>query len=120
MMTNGDMIRSMNDEQLAQWLDVFDMELCDRCPKSAELYCEEELCHSQWLKWLKEENEKVQDKMTNKQWAIWQMIDMSEEQMSCFLKELTSCQNCPRVTEKNCHDRCEEARTEWLKQEHEE
>ena len=55
-MTNGDWVRSLDDEALAKWLDIFDMDICEDCPKSDDYYCEETLCHSQWQKWVKQEH----------------------------------------------------------------
>ena len=62
-MTNGDWVRSLDDDALAKWLDIFDMDICEGCPKSDDLYCkeycEEELCHSQWVAWVKQEYKEV-------------------------------------------------------------
>jgi hypothetical protein len=55
-MTNGDWVRSLDDESLAKWLDIFDMDICEDCPKSNDRHCEEILCHSQWRKWVKQEH----------------------------------------------------------------
>jgi hypothetical protein len=56
-MTNADKIRGMTDEQLAKWLDIFDMDICENCPLGDNAYCEEELCGEQWQKWVKQEHE---------------------------------------------------------------
>ena len=58
--------------------------------------------------------------MTNKQWAIWQMIDMSEHDMAKFITRLYECnfrvgRPVPNYY-KDGYKKCEE----WLKQEHEE
>ena len=54
-MTNADKIRGMTDEQLAKWLDIFDMDICENGPLGDNAYCEEELCGEQWQKWVKQE-----------------------------------------------------------------
>jgi hypothetical protein len=62
-MTNADKIRSMSDEQLAEWLnnngdiDIF----CDnKCP-DFDGHCNynEHTCRNAWLKWLKQEHKEV-------------------------------------------------------------
>jgi hypothetical protein len=55
-MTNGDWVRSLDDDALAKWLDIFDMDICENCPLGDNAYCEEELCGEQWLEWVKQEH----------------------------------------------------------------
>jgi hypothetical protein len=55
-MTNGDWVRSLDDDALARWLDIFDMDICENCPLGDNAYCEEELCGEQWLEWVKQEH----------------------------------------------------------------
>ena len=55
-MTNGDWVRSLDDDALAKWLDIFDMDICENCQKCDDDYCEEELCGEQWRKWVKQEH----------------------------------------------------------------
>jgi len=55
-MTNGDWVRSLDDDALAKWLDIFDMDICENCPLGDNAYCEEELCGEQWQKWVKQEH----------------------------------------------------------------
>ena len=54
-MTNGDWVRSLDDDALAKWLDIFDMDICENCPGD-NAYCEDELCGEQWQKWVKQEH----------------------------------------------------------------
>ena len=54
--TNGDWVRSLDDDALAKWLDIFDMDICENCQKCDDDYCEEELCGEQWKKWVKQEH----------------------------------------------------------------
>ena len=46
--TNADRIRSMSDEELAEWLEFRD----DNCPRAG---CYKGGCHECWLDWLKQE-----------------------------------------------------------------
>lgn len=39
-MTNGEWVRSLDDEALAKWLDIFDLDICEDCPKCDDYYCE--------------------------------------------------------------------------------
>ena len=55
-MTNGDWVRSLDDDALAKWLDIFDMDICENCPLGDNAYCEDELCGEQWRKWVKQEH----------------------------------------------------------------
>ena len=57
-MTNGDWVRSLDDDALAKWLDTFDMDICENCPLGNNAHCEEELCGEQWQKWVKQEHGK--------------------------------------------------------------
>ena len=52
--TNGDRIRSMSDEELAEFIGKFcDCQLGD-CPITTSPYnCSENGCKGSWLKWLK-------------------------------------------------------------------
>lgn len=60
-MTNGDRIRQMTDEELAKFIDIYDIEdICrTRCAKTGEernrCMCYGEECKSHILKWLKQE-----------------------------------------------------------------
>jgi hypothetical protein len=60
--------------------------------------------------------------MTNRQWLIWQLIDMSDEEFAegiCENGELWSCRDCKRHgVNKNESSDCEDKLREWLKQEH--
>lgn len=56
-MTNGDWVRSLDDDALAKWLDIFDMDICENCPLGNDACCEEELCGEQWRNWLKQEHD---------------------------------------------------------------
>lgn len=49
-MTNGDLIRQMTDEDLAEYIRVFFPEVCPpgNCPG-------EDCCYKCWLDWLKQE-----------------------------------------------------------------
>jgi len=53
--TNGDNLRAMSDEELAQWL--CDVGECDRrCPaKIGDCIFSDSACIGAWLDWLKEE-----------------------------------------------------------------
>jgi hypothetical protein len=55
-MTNADKIRSMTDEQLAEWLGTFDMDICENCAMENKPYCEKAMCTKQWQKWVKQEH----------------------------------------------------------------
>jgi hypothetical protein len=55
-MTNGDWVRSLDDEALAKWLDIFDMDICENCPLGNDACCEEKLCGEQWRNWVKQEH----------------------------------------------------------------
>jgi hypothetical protein len=55
-MTNGDWVRSLDDEALAKWLDIFDMDICENCRLADNECCEDELCGEQWQKWVKQEH----------------------------------------------------------------
>jgi hypothetical protein len=55
-MTNGDWIRSLNDKDLAAWLDIYDMDICENCTGNGD-DCEERWCKDAWLAWLKEEHD---------------------------------------------------------------
>jgi predicted RNA-binding Zn-ribbon protein involved in translation (DUF1610 family) len=60
--------------------------------------------------------------MTNREWLIWQLIDMSDEEFAegiCGNGELWSCDDCRRhgVNDHGCTG-CEEKFHAWLKQEH--
>jgi hypothetical protein len=59
--------------------------------------------------------------MTNRQWLMWQLIDMSDEEFRrflnhkyCLYKDVKG--NCPR----NCREDCSKSMLAWLRQEHEE
>lgn len=54
--------------------------------------------------------------MTNKQWAIWRMIDMDEYDMARFIVQISDCNFDPKRIAPYKQRRCEE----WLKQEHKE
>lgn len=61
MMTNGDRIRKMTDEELAAFIDIYDIEdICrTRCAKTGEArercMCYGEECKGNILAWLKQE-----------------------------------------------------------------
>ena len=62
--------------------------------------------------------------MTNKQWLIWRLIDMSDREFAdrvCGNREVWSCDDCVKnkVNDVSCQG-CEEKFYEWLKQEHKE
>jgi hypothetical protein len=59
--------------------------------------------------------------MTNRQWLIWQLIDMSDEEFAdrvCGNREVWSCDDCVKnkVNDVSCQG-CEEKFHKWLKQE---
>ena len=58
--------------------------------------------------------------MTNRQWLIWQMIDMSDKEL---IKNLSSiCELCNNyiTPNKSCPMDCDSMLLAWLKQEHKE
>lgn len=62
--------------------------------------------------------------MTNRQWLIWQLIDMSDEEFNdriCGNRDFWLCTDCVKygVNDHDC-DGCENVLYEWLKQEHKE
>ena len=56
-MTNGDWIRSLKDEELASWLDVYDMDICESCVSGTGDDCEDRWCKDAWLTWLMQEHD---------------------------------------------------------------
>jgi hypothetical protein len=56
-MTNGDWIRSLKDEDLASWLDSYDMDICKSCVCRTGDDCDDKYCKGGWLTWLKEEHD---------------------------------------------------------------
>ena len=56
--------------------------------------------------------------MTNRQWLIWQLIDISDEE----LMKLLGCMVCDKYVTPNkpCPDDCYSFLLDWLKQEHKE
>jgi hypothetical protein len=57
--------------------------------------------------------------MTNRQWLIWELIDMSDEEL---VKNLWSqCELCTAYVKQNkpCPGDCDSLWLAWLKQEHE-
>ena len=50
--TNGDRIRAMSDDELAEFIG--DFELCDVCSKECNALIDNEDCGKQLLKWLKQ------------------------------------------------------------------
>ena len=61
--------------------------------------------------------------MTNRQWLIWQMIDMTEEEFAdriCGNGSVWSCDDCiDNKVNGVCGRDCQTIFHEWLKQEHE-
>lgn len=59
--------------------------------------------------------------MTNRQWFIWKLIDMSDEEFAdriCGEKNIWSCDDCvDNKISYPCQD-CNKRFYEWLKQEH--
>ena len=60
--------------------------------------------------------------MTNRQWLIWQMIDMSDEEFAdsvCGQRNVWSCDDCVdnKITYACSHD-CYKRFHKWLKQEY--
>lgn len=56
-MKNGDAIRSMSDEELAEWVATVPMSYEDVCPNPIPKECnggDRETCIQCWLDWLKE------------------------------------------------------------------
>jgi hypothetical protein len=61
--------------------------------------------------------------MTNRQWLIWKMIDMSDDEFAdrvCGHKEVWSCNDCAENKIKPMNNGCRKKFQEWLKQEHKE
>jgi hypothetical protein len=62
--------------------------------------------------------------MTNRQWLIWQLIDMSDEEFAdrvCGNSGVWSCDECIENKRNGvCGRNCQENFHEWLKQEHKE
>lgn len=60
--------------------------------------------------------------MTNRQWLIWQLIDMSDEEFADKVcgSDLWSCDDCIKntTTDYGYCQGCREEFSEWLKQEH--
>jgi hypothetical protein len=56
-MTNGDWIRSLNDKDLAAWLDIYDMDICESCTGNDGDDCEDKYCKGAWLTWLQSEHD---------------------------------------------------------------
>lgn len=59
--------------------------------------------------------------MTNRQWLIWRLIDMSDEEFAegiCGNSELWSCDDCIDNKITYCTNGCCKKFHEWLKQEH--
>ena len=54
--TNADHIRSMSDEELAEFLDQFDS-VCGMCIHQGECYVMNSKCRNGFLQWLKSEVE---------------------------------------------------------------
>lgn len=54
-MTNADRIRSLSDEELAEWLGNMIYPECVCCPADDQGWCSD--CESKWIAWLKEEVE---------------------------------------------------------------
>lgn len=52
-MTNADRIRSMTDEELADWFGDMIYPECVCCPADNVGWCKD--CKTKWLDWLKEE-----------------------------------------------------------------
>lgn len=63
--------------------------------------------------------------MTNRQWLIWKLIDMSDEEFAdrvCGNREVWSCDECVdnKINDYACQQDCHERFHEWLKQEYKE
>lgn len=56
--------------------------------------------------------------MTNRQWLMWQMIDMSDEELIKFF----GCELCSKYVNQNkpCPGDCDSLFLAWLKKEHNE
>lgn len=52
-MTNGDFIRSMNDQQLAEWLELKFESIC--------CVCDYETCINKRLEWLQQEHDELKE-----------------------------------------------------------
>lgn len=50
MMTNGDYIRSLTDEELVWWID-------SHCPEDTDCKVGEKSCEDCWLEWLRKPRE---------------------------------------------------------------
>ena len=59
--------------------------------------------------------------MTNRQWLMWQLIEMSDEELLSKFPELM-CDVCAKHIPSNimCKGNCRSAVLAWLKEEHEE
>lgn len=57
--------------------------------------------------------------MTNRQWLMWKLIDMSDEDflklVDCGCVYYQDSEYCPR----ECQQKCAEGQLKWLRQEHE-
>lgn len=59
--------------------------------------------------------------MNNKQWLIWQMIDMPPEELAHMLDVVWFCDNCcDGEIRKACDSDCRGNMVDWLEMEHEE
>ena len=54
--------------------------------------------------------------MTNRQWLIWQLIDMPDEKFALKYCSSIRCSDCPEEPINEC---CHGKLIEWMKQEHE-
>ena len=54
--TNGDKIRNMTDEKLAEWFDSM-ISCCDCNDFPCRQFCEGRTCSKAWLEWLKQEGD---------------------------------------------------------------
>ena len=52
--TNADRIRSMADEELAEWLGDMIYPECVCCPADNDGWCKD--CKTKWIEWLKKED----------------------------------------------------------------
>jgi hypothetical protein len=55
-MTNGDWVRSLPDKDLAAWLDIYDMDICESC-RLDQKDCEDRNYKQTWLEWLQSEHD---------------------------------------------------------------
>lgn len=59
--------------------------------------------------------------MTNRQWLMWQLIDMSDEEFARVVSfdciYMIRC-NDSKICPDSCGENCREGRVKWLKQEH--